>query len=105
MNTKEQSKAEAMEIIKQLGGNQFVAMTGASLFVYDHEKNANVSFRFKGSRKTNHVKIQLNAMDTYDLTFYKITTANFEIVKEYSGIYNDMLASTFKEVTGLNTRL
>ncbi len=105
MNTKEQSKAEAMEIIKQLGGGRFVAMTGASLFVYDHEKRANVSFKFKGSRISNHVKIELNALDLYDVTFYKITKTDFKIVSERSGLYNDMLESHFKEITGLNTRL
>lgn len=105
MNTKEEAKAAAMEIINQLGGGRFIAMTGAKMFVYDHEKPANVSFKFMGSRKATHVMIELNAMDTYTVTFYRIRADKITTVKEWTGIYNDMLQSIFTETTGLNTSL
>lgn len=104
--TKEDSKQCAMEIINQLGGPRFAAMTGATMFVHDHELDTpNVSFKFKGSRIANHCKIVLDAMDTYTVTFYKITTEKFKVVKEWTGIYNDMLQDIFKQTTGLSTHL
>ena len=60
----------ATEIIKQLGGaGRIKAMVGACNF----GTNGNdVSFRFKGSKKANHIKITLNGMDLYDVEFIKI---------------------------------
>lgn len=106
MTQKEERKAQAQEIISQLGGGRFIAMTGATMFCFDSEAPAaNVAFYFRGSRIATHVKITLNVMDTYDLTFHKIRGADCKIVKEYSGVYNDMLQAVFTEATGLNTSL
>jgi len=95
-----------MEIMNQLGGPRFIAMTGAKYITYDGKaESANLAFRFMGSRRANHLKIVLNVMDTYDLTFYLIRGDTFRVVKELTGIYNDMLQSVFTETTGLVTSL
>ena len=95
----ETDKSVAVEIIKQLGGaGKIMAMTGVKTFI--SESNA-VSFRFKGSKKANWVKIKLNAMDTYDIEFKKIRGMNFPTTASFDGVYNDQLKSIFESTTGL----
>jgi hypothetical protein len=99
-------KYQAMEIMNQLGGRQFIAMTGARFITYDEKaESANLAFKFMGSRNANHIKIVLDAMDTYTVTFFKIRGASFKEVSTHEGIYNDMLQELFTEVTGLYTTL
>ena len=94
------------------------------LFVgaYDFLKDGDniLMFKFKGSRKANHVKITLNSMDTYDIEFMtvaKITEENtkkwlnlneeeFEQKmkknkKQFAGVYCDQLIDIFESHTGL----
>ena len=127
------SKELAQEIIRQLGGNRFVAMTGAKDFVA-----IDYGLRFRIGRNkssANIVKIKLDIYDTYTMEFWR--TSNFnpykllikyteqglssdEIkakiekaeenskpkkLKEYNGLYCDQLQEFFTEYTGLYTRL
>ncbi len=86
-------------ILQQMGGvNKIKAMTGATHFGADTNC---VTFKFKGSRKANHVRITLNSMDLYDLVFFKITKLKFKEAGQYTGIYNDQLKDTFEQHTGL----
>jgi len=85
--------------INQLGGyGRLTAMTGARNFI-DHG-NA-LSFKFKGSRKANYVKIELDPSDTYNVTFGKIR--KYELTKErtFEGVHATMLRRLFEQVTGL----
>lgn len=92
-------------ILEQLGGNRFIAMTGAKDFGYDN-KTYTLSFKIgKNASKANYVKIHLTPMDTYDMTFLNIRGPNYEEVKTYKGIYADQLQELFTETTGLYTRL
>jgi hypothetical protein len=105
---KEDHKLCAVEIMNQLGGRHFMAMCSVKFPTYDTDLGTpNLAFKFQGSRTFTHCKIVLDAMDTYTVTFYKISprTADIKTVKEYTGIYNDMLQSIFKQTTGLNTHL
>lgn len=93
----------ASEILRQLGGNRFIAMTGAKNFAADDN---GMSFKImRNSNKVTHVSIKLNFMDTYDITFYNIVGIN--IKKEYTvrNVYNDQLQDVFTIHTGLNTHL
>ena len=90
-------------ILSQLGGaRRLQAMVGAKHFLADG--NALI-FAFKGCGKANKVRIELNAMDTYDVTFYKINMRNLEKsmkpVDETSGIYADQLVELFERFTGM----
>ena len=61
----------ANTILNQLGGNRFVAMTGAKNFVALEN-----GIRFKIGRnksKANTVKITVNGLDLYDIEFIKFT--------------------------------
>jgi hypothetical protein len=88
----------ANTIISQLGGFKRLKMfTGANNFVaYPN----GVSFKIK-SKSVNYVKIILNSMDLYDLTFAKISGDKLINVKEFNGIYNDQLVDIFENTTGM----
>ena len=106
MDTNELRKQEAGVILKQLGGNKFIAMVGACDFVYDGKaKYANATMRIKAGRKVTHLKVQLDSTDTYVMTFYRIRGSKMTVVQEVKGVYNDMLQEVFTEVTGLATSL
>lgn len=98
-------KQTAVEILKQLGGNRFIMMTGAKNFGYTGNR---MSFKIcRNANKVTHVRITLTEMDLYKMEFLKCSTRTGEIstVSELDGIYNDMLESVFTDQTGLNTRL
>ena len=105
----------AMEILKQLGGNKFLAMTGAKQLTYD---NNSLNMKLpKNMSKSNYLRITLNSMDTYDLRFYKVTGGKLNIktfetspiinkdIKVLNGVYCDQLQEIFTEVTGMYTSL
>lgn len=86
-----------------MGGNRFITMTGAkNLAASDNALTFKI---MRNSNEVTHVKIELNFMDTYDITFYSI--AGINIKKEYTvrGVYFDQLQSVFTMHTGLDTHL
>jgi hypothetical protein len=104
--TAQEHKEHAGEILRQLGGRQFIAMVGAKYLTFDSDLNTpNMACKISAGRKVTHMKIVLDASDTYTVTFYRIRADKINIVREVSGVYNDMLQSVFTEVTGLNTSL
>ena len=93
----------AKEILNQLGGNKFIAMTGAKNLASGDKA---LSFKImRNSKRITHVKIYLNSMDTYDVTFYSIRDTKIKNQYTLLGIYGDMLQSTFTKYTGLDTSL
>ena len=57
------------EIIKQLGANKFIAMTGAKGFSFGSN---GLSFKIgRNAKAVNYVVIDLNAKDLYDIKFQK----------------------------------
>jgi hypothetical protein len=89
----------AQTIIDQMGGtNRLIAMIGAKYFV---SGDNTVMFAFSGCRKASKVRIKLNSMDLYDITFFKKSKLDFVAVQTFEGIYNDQLKKTFENYTGL----
>ncbi len=91
----------ANTIIEQLGGfGRLRAMVGAFNLVGDA---TSVTLRFKGSRKTNMLKVTLNSTDTYTVEFLKYSPSKCKAttVKKTSMVYCDMLVSLFENTTGL----
>ena len=80
------------------GQNRLVLMTGANNFGV---LGNSLSFRFKGSKKANYLRITLNSMDTYDLEFGKVHGTNYKVVKTLTYIYSDQLIEIFENTTGL----
>jgi len=94
----------AQEILKQLGGNKFIAMTGAKNLVGSRDNFLMFNI-MRNCYSINKVKITLNSMDTYDLEFFNIKNMQAVKVKSFFGVYNTELRSTFELATGLNTSL
>jgi hypothetical protein len=97
------NKEIASEILKCLGGNKFIAMTGAKNLAFD---GPSLSFRIgRNASKVNYVKIKLNSMDTYTVTFGTVRKFELKVVEEFPNVYNDELRIVFKRITGMNTSL
>lgn len=105
----------AETILQQLGGNKFLAMTGAHHLVAD---GATLRMQLpKNSSKANRLYITLNGSDLYDMRFFKYTPARlnrttYEFSKEkiqevetINDVYCDMLQDIFTRVTGMYTHL
>lgn len=117
--TREELKAVAETMIAQLGGNKFVAMTGAKDFLFGATEGNDPYVQFKipsnfAKDNISIIKIVLNQMDTYDVEYLKVGKKKndfggfspvAELVAKSEGIYCDMLADDFKEKTGLETNL
>lgn len=100
--TNEYAKETAWTTLSQLGGSgRLGVMIGATNFSYD--KDGGLSFHFKMCRKANMIRINLNAWDTYDITFTKYNRKTYEVkeVKKFEGIYVEDLRRTIEEFTGL----
>lgn len=88
--------------LQQLGGSgKLSAMIGAKNFT--HDKNGALQFHFKMCKKANIVKIELNGMDLYNITFYKYNSRTFDCkeVKTLTDTYAEDLKSHIEEFTGL----
>jgi len=107
-------------IVAQLGGQRFVAMTGAHTFLGfpkgstggtdETATGPGVSFKLRrgANRGINYVRVWLRGDDTYDIGFYRIPSRSGRSPKtlhSYQGIYADQLQQVFTAVTGLYTTL
>lgn len=102
MVTSEEANAVATTILQQLGGGgRLKAMIGANNMFSTCDGYVALQFKFKGSRKWNFVKIVLNAMDTYDITFYNLGKYDIKAEQTFEGYYADMMKDLFEEQTGL----
>ena len=57
----------------------------------------------KGKQGINKVVVTLNAGDTYDLHFWRITAKTCKEIVGVGDIYNDQLGNIFEDITGLYT--
>lgn len=95
----------AKEILRQLGGNKFIAMIGAKNLL-SHEDG--LSWRMPSGfakDKINYVKVTLNGMDLYDITFGYIRGLNYKIVRELNDVFVEDLIPSVERETGLHLRL
>jgi len=99
MNIEKTDKRVACEILRQLGGNRFIAMTGAQNFCA-----TNNSFLCQIPMKKDrisHIKITLNGLDLYDIEFISTWGNQLKTVSTFEGAYNDMLQNIISDRTGL----
>jgi hypothetical protein len=85
----------AQTILAQLGGNQFIALTGAKEFVGGENF---LQFRFG---RGEGMRITLNGSDTYDVDHYVIRGIDIKDKGRETGLYADMLKDMFERRTGL----
>jgi hypothetical protein len=95
-------------ILQQLGGNKFVAMTGARKLVTMEQ---GLRFRLPDQfaiSGINQVVVLLDPTDDYTVRFERSNVrarVPNKVVSEYHGVYADQLQSLFTKVTGLDTHL
>jgi len=93
----------AKTILQQLGGNKFIAMTGAKNL---GASGKSLSMKIgRNSKSISHVVITLKSSDLYDMEFIRMRGASRKVVKKVTGVYNDMLGKIFTKYTGLRVRL
>jgi hypothetical protein len=111
---KSHQKQIAGEILRQLGGHRFIAMSGASNFgcFYNGDGNVVTTFKIgKNSKGITHVRIEYTeGSDLYDMSFIKNGYNKKQvyvhtIVANHEQVYCDMLVPLFEQETGMRTNL
>lgn len=94
----------AQTILTQLGGNRFVAMTGANNLL---NTGKGLSMKIgRNAKGVTHFRVILDeARDLYNLEFLKIRGTNIKTVTKAEGVYFDQLQEIFTTETGLDTHL
>jgi len=93
----------ANTILSQLGGNKFLAMTGASNLLGGDNT---LSFKIgRNANKVTHVRVTLTPMDDYSVEFINIRGTNVKPIATVDGVYADNLREVFERRTGLRTSL
>ena len=111
------------DILQQIGGNKFLAMTGSKVKYYGYDESGYAYLRLKLSRNKSGaelLKIQLNDKDLYNMSFdrikktlnkeyaaigVKIYDEALENIKTIEDVYCDQLQEVFTKVTGMYTKL
>lgn len=95
----------ATQILEQLGGHRFTAMTGAKQFV-GSERALQFSIGRGATNKANKVRVTLATDDTYTIEFFNLRGVNYKPCGEpVERVYADRLQAVFTEATGLDTHL
>ena len=101
--TEKMDRKKAAVLLKQLGGNRFIAMTGAKGFAFSSKY---MSFKIgRNSKGINFVRIGHNAKDLYDMEFGFVSVKGIKVKKKVKDVYADMLGTIFTKYTGMNVRL
>ena len=97
-------KRQAGETLKQLGGNRFIAMTGAKNFVVGPK---GMGFKIgKNAKNVNYVIIDLDrGKDLYDMYFNFVSVRGVKVKSKVKGVYADQLQKMFTKHTGMYTSL
>lgn len=96
------TQSNAKELMEQLGGNKFIAMTGASnISISDNGLSMKLG---KNAGKATHLTISLKN-DLYNLEFMNIRGSKFKVIKKLQGVSVDNLKDVISDVTGLKLTL
>jgi len=91
----------AKTIANQIG-NPALFMLGAKNLI-DHGDA--LSFRVRGSKAVNYIKITLTPADLYTMEFGKVWGSKYTVKNVEDGMYFDMLRDAIERNTGLYTSL
>ena len=98
------NQSQAKTLLRQLGGNKFIMMTGAKQMSIG--KDGLTMKIGRNSKSITHVAIDLDrGKDLYIMKFIRVRKGIPKVVKQYDGIYADNLNNIFEKETGLYTRL
>ncbi len=104
MSATAERKEIAQTILAQLGGNQFITMTGAKNLA---ATDFGLQFKIGSGAKNGitHVTVTLNTMDLYNVKYVKVRGSKMTTIGEDKDVYCDMLRSTFTAATGFYTSM
>jgi hypothetical protein len=114
MNTQNEIREIAREIMRQLGSNKFVSMTGAKGFTFHENEKGNIVLAFKigrNSKNINFIRIEyVCGLDLYNMEFINFRNSksydcSIKQIAIHEHIYNDMLVPIFEQETGMHTKL
>ena len=98
------NQSQAKTLLRQLGGNKFIVMTGAKQMSIG--KDGLMMKIGRNSKSITHVAIDLDrGKDLYTMKFIRVRKGIPKVVKKYDSIYADNLNNIFEKETGLYTRL
>ena len=100
-----EARLDPKQLLQQLGGNRFIAMTGAKNLAIDKPKNELHMKIGRNAKGVSHVRIRLTSMDLYDMEFLQVRAGRIKIKSKEKGVYADQLGKMFKKNTGMNVRL
>ena len=92
----------ANEIRNQIGNKALMMIGAKNLGATENSLSFKVG---RNSKKVTHIKIELNVMDTYTMTFFNIRGTNFKTVNKMEGVYCDMIHKAIEDNTGMCTSL
>jgi hypothetical protein len=97
----------AETILAQLGGQRFVAMTGARNLVGEANRDRGaLTFKVgRNARGVTHVRITLTDADLYRVETLKVRGGVVATLADVQGVYADKLRQVFTAATGLDTSL
>ena len=95
-------KRQAGIMLKQLGGNKFIMMTGAKNFGVG-PKGAGFKIG-RNSKGVNFVRIDLKN-DLYDMEFFQVRAGKMKLKSKVKQIFADQLQDMFTKHTGMYTSL
>jgi hypothetical protein len=100
----------ANTILAQLGGNKFLAMTGAHSLVGSEcaaTRDGGLHFTLPrgATNGATKVMITLNKNDTYDVRFFKVRKHMPVAISTHNDVQADNLRDLFERATGLRTSL
>lgn len=100
----------ANEILRQLGGREFLALTGARNLVGGEDSlsmQVSASAQIPLKNRCTHVRITLDPMDTYLVEFLRFSRKKLEFTEcsRHEGVYCDGLKDLFEAQTGLYVTL
>lgn len=103
MTTTPKDEHIARNILEQLGGMRFLAMTGARIMIIEN----GLQVDFPGCRVANKCRIVLAPDDTYTMKFYKYSRKTGECpeVESYEWVHDFFLTTIFRAYTGLDVTL
>ncbi len=88
--------------IEQLGGNKFLAMTGA---IIHSTLEDTLTLKLPAMSKARVITIKLAADDTYTVQAFTVHKTNIKFSSSVAGVHCDMLQDVFTQLTGLYTSL
>ncbi len=92
-------------ILDQLGARRFMVMTGARELVATAQ---GLQFKLPANFAqggVNMIRVELNAMDTYDVIAGRWARLDFKEKAREDGVYGEDLQRAFTRLTGLDTHL